>query len=191
MELVCNTDWILTKNDILNKVKKLLTSVQEKQQEFIGGNSLLFPAEILSIPAKISKGENYQGLPYLILDYPRFFDQKDVFAIRTMFWWGNFFSITLHISGKYKTIFSDKIIQGVDLLKEKEFYICVHEEQWEHHFESNNYIPINNFSNEVFENKIRKDPFVKLANTIDISKWDNVQENLYQNFKMLIKVLVD
>ena len=40
---------------------------------------------------KISRGENYRGLPYLILDYPAYFSQKDIFAFRTMFWWGHFF----------------------------------------------------------------------------------------------------
>ena len=65
---------------------------------------------------------------------------KDIFAIRTMFWWGNFFSITLHLSGIYKTMFAQKIIACYELLKETDFFICVHEEQWQHHFEKDNYI---------------------------------------------------
>ena len=59
------------------------------------------PEEVLIQSPKISRGENYNGLPYVMLDYPRCFGKEDVFAMRTMFWWGNFFSITWHLKGKY------------------------------------------------------------------------------------------
>ena len=68
----------------------------------------------LNSSPKISKGENYKGLPWLVLDYPRYFNKEDIFAIRTLFWWGNFFSITLHISGKYKMRYEKKIIDSFE-----------------------------------------------------------------------------
>ena len=51
---------------------------------------------------KISKGENYRGLPYVMLDYPRLFGREEVLAIRTFFWWGHGFSVTLHLKGGYR-----------------------------------------------------------------------------------------
>jgi hypothetical protein len=58
--------------------------------------------DIQCLNGKISRGENYQLLPYIILDYPSYFSRNNIFAVRTMFWWGNFFSITLHLSGDHK-----------------------------------------------------------------------------------------
>ena len=99
--LVATTDWILTKNNVLQKIKQLLLALQSRQQDLLlPFNSL--PEEVLKSSPKISRGENYKGLPWLVLDYPRYFNKADVFAIRTLFWWGNFFSITLHLSGSYK-----------------------------------------------------------------------------------------
>lgn len=49
---------------------------------------------------KISKGEQYQGLPYVIADFPRLFSQEAVFAYRIMFWWGHYFSLTWHLQGQ-------------------------------------------------------------------------------------------
>src|SRR5688572_30593643 len=98
LELVNNTEWILTKNGIIEKVKKLLHDIQMAQHEVLIAAQDQLPAEVLMPSPKISRGENYKGLPYLILDNPRFFDKQDIFAIRTMFWWGHFFSITLHVS---------------------------------------------------------------------------------------------
>ena len=83
---------------------------------------------------KISKGENYLGLPYAILDYPAIFKKENVFAIRTMFWWGNFFSITLHISGR-KRMREINISKLVENLREKNFLFCINKKEWEHNFD--------------------------------------------------------
>src|ERR1700733_216708 len=107
MDLVTNADWILTKNAILDKVKDLLAVLSESFQSYLHMHTLLIPAGT----PKISKGENYKGLPYLILDYPRSFEKEDILAIRTLFWWGHFFSITLHVAGKNKLLFEEKIIR--------------------------------------------------------------------------------
>src|SRR5262245_60824558 len=97
MELVSSPEIILTKNAILQKIKLFFEGLQVKQSEILKDYSAQLPEDILKISPKISKGENYKGLPWLVLDNPRFFQHKNIFAIRTMFWWGNFFSITLHL----------------------------------------------------------------------------------------------
>ena len=109
-ELIINAEFILTKNAILEKVKQLLSGLQEKQQEFMNHHQLFFENDKSMLSPKISKGENYKGLPYLILDYPRIFSASDIFAVRTMFWWGHSFSTTLHLAGNYKKRFEEKQI---------------------------------------------------------------------------------
>lgn len=188
-DLVNNPGWILTKNEIILKVKHLLQDLLQNQQDYIQSLRHQLPEEILRPSPKISKGENYKGLPYLILDYPRFFEQKDIFAIRTMFWWGNFFSITLHLSGNYKILFTEKIINGYNALKEKEFYVCSQEEQWDHHFENYNYMPLSEWSRNDFERKINSGSFIKIANKISLNQWDDAQHHLLEYFKLINKVL--
>src|SRR5580700_4684754 len=92
LELVENAEWILTKNRIIDKVQNLFGILAVKMKTELETISL--PDEPLQTNPKISKGENYNGLPYVILDYPRLFSKENVFAIRTMFWWGNYFSVT-------------------------------------------------------------------------------------------------
>ena len=148
-ELVQNTDWILTKNVILKKAWALLEIIQQEQKQYIQSFKHNLPEEILKQSAKISKGENYKELPYLVLDFPRFFEQDNIFAIRTMFWWGNHFSITLHLSGKSKNIFEEKILASFPLLRE--FSLCVHNDPWEHHFEKSNYNAVYELSHLEFD----------------------------------------
>ena len=102
-ELMQNASVILTKNSVLQKIKMLLEEVQEQQLDFVSQHNLDKTGFFL-VPPKISKGENYSGLPYLIQDYPRITSAKNIFFIRNMFWWGNFFSSTLQFLNPFESL---------------------------------------------------------------------------------------
>jgi hypothetical protein len=190
-ELVNKADWILTKNTILLKVRDLLAGLQETLQEYFRLHGPSLPEEMGLASPKISKGENYKGLPYLILDYPRFFQQENVFAIRTMFWWGNFFSITLHLSGNPKKMFEENIIRAHSSLKEKGFFYCIEDNPWEHHFELSNYVQIQEMTTDDFENSVRERYFVKLAHKIPLAQWEDAPGALFHYFKQFIEMMKD
>ncbi len=191
MEIATSTELILTKNAILQKVNQLLAALQQEQQLSLTKFAAALPPELVSSSPKISRGENYQGLPYLMLDHPRVFDQENIAAIRTMFWWGNFFSTTLHVSGKYKNAAEEKIIAAFPLLKKQGFFICVNEEQWEHHFEKYNYIPLGELRIGELQQLLTKKSFIKLANKISLQQWDEAPAMLLAFFDQLLTLLVD
>lgn len=188
-ELVIRADWILTKNNILQKVMHLLGSVQSEQRHYLQSVSSKLPEDILQTSAKISKGENYHGLPYLILDQPKYFSKENIFAIRHLFWWGNFFSSTLHLSGNYKIMYEKKIIQTFHSLNEAGFFVCINPDQWEHHFEEGNFIPINKLTADQFEETIRNNSFIKLSQKIPLEEWDKAEEKLSGIFRQYISML--
>ena len=146
MELVNNAELILTKNTILKKVNGLLGDLQVKQQQVVTLHTAGLPVKVSGSTPKISKGENYKGLPYLILDYPRLFEHANIFAVRTMFWWGNFFSVTLQLSGIYKKEAEEKLIAAYPVLEEKGYYCYINEDQWEQHFEGDGYMQLSEWS---------------------------------------------
>jgi hypothetical protein len=189
MDLVTDPKWILTKNNILKKVQRLLESVQENMLDYTALHRELFSPEILASPPKISKGENYNGLPWRILDYPRYFNKENIFAIRTLFWWGNFFSTTLHLSGKYKREHQIAISAFHKELCKNQFYICIHEEQWHHHFEKGNYLPVKDFTENTFHDLIKERPFIKLSCQCSFSDWDIAIKLLSENFVRITKWL--
>ena len=123
----------------------------------------LFPLAVVQSMPKIAKGENYRQLPYVILDYPRCFDKENVFAIRTMFWWGNFFSCSLHLSGMYKILFAKALQKNIYLLQKNNFYICINKDEWQHHFEADNYFPVDILTEEKIKTIITQQHFIKVA----------------------------
>jgi len=190
-ELVIDAGWILTKNDIMQKAGYLLAELQSDQQQFLQSYLTLFPAEVMKTTPKISKGENYKGLPWLVLDYPRYFEKDHHFAIRSMFWWGNFFSCTLHLAGMYKKMYEPKIEASFTRLKEEDFSICINDDKWEHHFEAGNYIPVKEISPGNFREYITNKDFLKLAKTYPLAQWDCAGSLLFASFSAMIKWLAD
>ena len=71
--LVCDEQIILTKNNVINKVYQLFGALNDHFIGQIKKTETIFPLEILTWSPKIYKGEQYRGLPYVMLDYPRYF----------------------------------------------------------------------------------------------------------------------
>ena len=188
LQLVTNTNWILTKRRVMEKIDQLLGSVAENQKLVIKNEKDWLPAEVVKSEPKIAKGENYLQLPYMLLDYPRCFDAENIFAVRTMFWWGNFFSVTLHLSGKYKEAFQQKIINNIEAAP-PDIFICINENQWQHHFEADNYIAAKQFPRAALLDEINKKQFIKLAIKFPLQPWVDLPALLDGSFLEIIKLL--
>ena len=132
-------DFLLTKVRVIKKVTLLLSDIQQGIKGFLKGQELDFPKGTDLNDGKISKGERYQDLPYVILDFPKLIHRERVFALRTMFWWGNELSCTLHLQGEVWEGFREVFKQNYSKLLNQEVYFCVGENPWEYHFESDNY----------------------------------------------------
>jgi len=134
---------------------------------------------------KISRGENYMGLPYVILDQPRLFSREHILAIRTMFWWGNYFSVTLHVKGYMLDMFQVVISRHVKELAEAGFHIATSGDEWRHELEAENYAALTDGCIDP-EGEY---PFLKLSARCPLDKWNEAPEILLGLCKILIHAL--
>lgn len=148
------------------------------------------PAGIGKGLPKISRGENYRGYPYILLDYPAHFHKSGSLAIRNMFWWGSFFSVTLHVSGNYKLALQETIARNVSRNKGK-WRLCVGDDEWEHHMGEENYSLPGNFSEEELYNQISAKPFLKLALEIPLDIPGVIMTKLIKANKEILGLLKD
>ena len=186
--LVTNTEWILTKHTIIQKAAEMLSSqVDVINNNFMISAASAFPELTACVP-KISKGEKYRELPYVILDYPAIFSKSDVFALRTMFWWGHFISVTLQLSGKYKKqseAFIEKNLPGAN----PSLYISSGNEAWQHHFEADNYTLLSLMDAATLHKKIVQPSFIKIALKYDLNEWNNMDVLLKEAYSSLAVLL--
>jgi len=187
--IVEDASWVLTKQEIIKKVYELFHSQIPVIGQLFMRHKDDWPAALLSAVPKISRGENYRNLPYAILDYPAVFDKENIFALRTMFWWGNFFSITLHLSGRFKELYQKGIMGNMAKNGEEDLYICVNNKAWEHHFEPVNYIPLYSLNPEELESHIQTKEFLKIALKINLNQWNKLEGLLPAAYNKVLQLL--
>jgi hypothetical protein len=188
LQLAANTEWILTKRTIIDTAAALFGRLAEQYKIHIQEQSNRLPTTVVQSSPKIARGENYRLLPYVILDYPRCFEKQQVFAIRTMFWWGNAISITLHVSGSYAGPLRKALQQEETLQHLQNYYLCVNDNEWEHHFEADNYQQIALLSNEQVQHIAINSPFIKLAAPFKLQQWNVLPELLEKELVKLIQL---
>jgi hypothetical protein len=182
--LVCDEQFILTKNSIISKVYSLFGGLSEEFLSEIKNFKHAVSDEVVRLSPKIYRGENYKGLPYVMLDYPRYFSKEDAFAIRIFFWWGNFFSISLQLEGKQLSKYEDSVLSHLT----DSWYICINKDKWEHHFEKDNYIIANSEGVDIYLNHAKRS-FLKIAKKIPLKKWDEVYDYLASTYREILKML--
>ena len=176
IELLSNKNILLGKNQILKKITAELQLFGQKTEHQLRSSYIVDKA-------KVSKGENLEGYPFRVLDYPRIFSKRDVFAFRTLFWWGNFISFTLHLKGTY-------LVENLDQLKKLliaydfQLYVSSAGNEWEHNPSNANYQLLNSkILSHINSNNI---DFLKIVQVEPLSKVNQLNE-LYQHYlKQLI-----
>ena len=189
LQLVTNSEWILTKRVITDKVYLLLGALSEQMKGLIENEKEWLPRVVIDSEPKIYRGENYRQLPYVLLDHPRCFSTTGILAIRTMFWWGNFFSITIHLSGQYKKMFEGSVNKNMTALNKQKYYICINEDQWQHHFEPGNYVEVSTLETGELKHIIDEQQFIKLALQFSLHQWDEISLLLERSFFEMLQLL--
>lgn len=186
LAFVADKNIILTKRAVIETAAALFNSLIPTINESFC-NTITHIDKLSSSIPKITKGENYNSFPYVILDYPAVFQKENIFAIRTMFWWGNFISITLHLSGKYKINFEENILKNIN--NENGFFIAIAKNEWQHHFEEDNYKKTSTINDSDIK-KIQENNFIKVALKYELHHWNMMQLILPEGYKKINELLM-
>lgn len=169
-ELVLNANVILTKNVVIEKVKALLAGVSVQAQQRLETNGpFLFGGPLP--PPRISRGENYNGLPWVAMDYPRVFQQQGVSAIRHIFLWGHHFSFTWHCSGIYKDAVQHTLQQNHAYFSAKKWLLYTGKEEWAHEL-GREHLETGSLTQTAFTEALQQQHFFKLCKYLPLSRWN-------------------
>ncbi|WP_298301280.1 hypothetical protein [Hydrotalea sp.] len=184
LELVTNIPVILTKNRIIAAANALLGEACSGYQMLLHAANNV-PDAVKQFSPKIYNGENYQGLPWVMLDYPRYFTREEELAIRSYFWWGHYFSITLQMNGAFIPTYAPKLQQLV--FAQTDWFLLTDEDKWQHTIHSNNAIPLV----EADLKKMMAMPFVKVVKKMPLKHWAEAPVFFQDAFKALMNNVFD
>jgi hypothetical protein len=187
MKLVTDTEWILTKNSIITRLVEGLAGLSESYRPIWEG--AILPGGPYPCGPKVSKGENYKGLPWIVLDYPRLFGREDVLAVRTLFWWGHYFSVTLHLKGHYKDLLLPALRARLSLLADAGFHICVSSDEWRHELATDNYVALAGIDAALLEAVLMRTGFLKFSCSTPLCSGGVVEETLLRLYATVITVI--
>lgn len=177
---VQNFDFLLTKNGIIDKVQHFFSHIGKEYitlaQPFLRENNSAY----FTIAPKVSKGEKYEGLPYLMLDYPRFFQNGNTFAIRTFFLWGKTFSISLLLEGDCKQQLQTKVFENKKL---KTWQYEVENSPWIHYKMNDECNPFSTIT----ALQMDQHSFLKLSKNKPLDDWQNIETFFLASFHTIME----
>lgn len=185
-ELLLNPGWILTKNALIGKVYDLFGGLSDVYREILPVTHPVFIGETAVLSPKISKGEQYKGLPWVMLDYPRQFGKMDMFAIRSFFWWGKYASISLLLQGNFRNRMEKSVIEYLLAEKDKpnetgEWLIPDGDQPWEHDIRATGYASLQQWEGQFAPEK----PCIKITATWPLQQWDVLPAFFERKFREL------
>ncbi|PZP49006.1 MAG: hypothetical protein DI598_08905 [Pseudopedobacter saltans] len=167
----------MTKNRVIKKLQIAFGQIAIKYQEVVEKGMPTWNPEGIKTP-KISKGEQYEGLPYLMLDYPRMFSSNDTFAVRSFFWWGNYFSISLLLTGSSQTKLEQYLLNHPSL---QTWHLDMSDTPWNHAWSEKQSPKLEDVNKQ---NYIPKD-FFKLSKQIPLTHWQDMERFFEKEFQVL------
>ena len=168
----------------MEKLQKELFELQPTIKDICLREKESLPSSLLFSQQKITAGENYKGLPYLVMDYPRVFERQDLMTFRTMIWWGNEASLTLHLQGKYWDKYQNLVIKNLKETASQNLNWCVNSTPWEYHFEPDNYLPISDVSD--FSNDKK---FCKISRKLPLSSLEKLPTFIEESTTLFLTLL--
>jgi hypothetical protein len=189
LSLLKNAEILLLKNTALARIQDCLTRFQHALDTYSKGINDLSNLLPESSTTKLSKGENYKGLPYVVLDYRAHYTKTNIFAFRTLFWWGYFFSFSLHLQGTFLENFRTNLLANSAKLTASDFYICIYETPWQYDFTDKNYVKISELNNIELTALLSSKSFIKIAHKINLDEFNKLDEIGVSTFEKMLKLI--
>lgn len=174
------------KKAVFEKISLLMAQLKDDCTEKINSHPFV-PSEAKLQAGKITRGENLDGLPFMVLDFPRSFGNENIFAFRTLFWWGRLISFNMHLGGKFKEQFSEIVIAHLKKDLPNNMWWYHNGYPWNHDFAEENYFLITAKNIDTIKTDNRN--FLKVSTKLSLEEVEKFMEEgikAYENFLKLL-----
>ena len=177
-ELILDTEYPLLKKNAIDKIQAHL---HELGEQLITNQQIT--RSLHTISYKISKGENYLNLPYLVLDLPKIDGNHFPILCRTLFWWGKYFSFNVFIrKDDYNMDTFEKKIKSQPV---KGIHVLQSDKIWQQDLDSEDYINLSNWPEYI----ITEGPYLKLSIKHPIEEIDTLLEKAAYHYELILSCL--
>ncbi len=135
---------------------------------------------------KITRGENYKLMPYMVLDYPQIQDKEFKLVLRTLFWWGHFISCQLIVQTAQLHIEAT----AHNLAGKRKTRLCTGQDVWNHDCKSEAFTKLKHLSAEQIQTYLQQQSHLKLASAHHINTFNTFDSIAVKQYEQWMETLV-
>ena len=169
LRLVKHVELFQCKPAILKKAENRFLALQRGLEKEIIPLSPNLPKSLDLVKNQIARGENHNGFPFLSLDYPQNFSKTEMFAMRTLFWWGHYLGYSLILKGERLAIYSERLSENCKTEPFQDIFFCLAPNPWEWELNEKNYSLVSKVNAEEFQKTILELGYLKLMRVVTVT----------------------
>lgn len=187
LQTIENQQFFEIKKNVTTKIYQAFGDLIMELKKHPSHLSFQYPKGADISVGKISKGENYLGLPYIMADFPRHFTKQGVFAYRLWFWWGNYITITWHLSGTYLFEYKKILIDNFRNFQNQDCFLAINDDEWQHNIQKSSYITLKDVTFSQYEGYINNKQFFKVSKQVHFNELATLNSSVKQLFETIIQ----
>lgn len=131
---------------------------------------------------KVTHGENLQGLPWHLLDFPTQISKESILTMRTLIWWGKSVNSYFLLSGKALAT-HQQLYERLDPLCDRDYALFLQKDPWTHDFDHPETKVL------LSDNSVNPHPFFKIGKSIPFDSKKDIQNQLLEHFEDYLTLL--
>ena len=154
------------KEAVIEKVKATFGAVKEALKSGLDPAGYLAPEGADFTQGQVSNGDRFQGMPWVYLDFPKYFSHDAIFTFRSFFWWGHGFVFALMLAGPSLTQYKANLRRAYDRLADHGLHLSLARDPWEWRQGEGYTIDLTGANRAAVEAALPDRPFLKLQSVL-------------------------
>ncbi len=189
IELLQNSEMFVLKRKIFEKLSQQAGCVIDSLKAANHKNGFKFPDYVNLTNGKISKGENYEQLPWMMIDFPFYFSKQKSFAFRTFIGWSKGVTCSLLLTGECLNHYEGVLRNNLQMLNNMNVGFCEHPHPWVHNFDCNQQNFVEHLDSARVAAHISHHDYIKLSCFLPMSEIEHLEMFAQRTYTILMSSL--
>lgn len=173
-DYISSKEYPIAKRIIIQKICQQFDQMGIVLQQSIHSESPKLAFEFQDANFKTTKGENYESLPYVVLDYPQIKGSDFVILCRTMFWWGKY--ISFNVIFKTDEFDLKNCVHEIKNIKYPKLKVYLGKNIWQQNLSDKHFIKVADIPENDLYSLLKKQLYVKLSMKLNFKKSCLIEE---------------
>ena len=173
-DFISSKEYPITKRAVIQKFCQRFDEMGMLFRQKLVSKNIKLSAELAEADFKTTRGENYQSLPYVVLDYPKIKEKEFTLLCRTHFWWGKYISLSVMFKADEFELknFANKLKNSIY----KKIKLYNGKDIWQQDLSDTHFIKLYKFSEAELYATMQTQLYVKLSVKVSFKNLDELEE---------------